>query len=96
MPKPVSLTVRRARPPGAADRQLAALGHGVARVQDQVDEHLLQQSAVRANVAETVGQRHDQIDVFADDPAQHSLGADHGRVEVDDAWVEDMLSRKRQ
>src|SRR5262249_10459283 len=52
------------------DRDAAAVRHGVARVQDKVENDLLDLSRIGAHRVERRIEKQDQLDIFADQPAQ--------------------------
>jgi hypothetical protein len=78
MPQPVSVTDELAlalQRPGqmrgvGLDGQGAALGHGVARVDRQVDDDLLELALVRLHRAQVATVHHIEFDGLADQPAQ--------------------------
>ena len=55
-----------------AQGEPAAARHRVPRVDDQVDDHLLDLAAVHAHEQLLRGVVHGQLDVLADEPAQHA------------------------
>ena len=58
---------------GGLDGELASLGHGVAGVDHEVHEHLLDLARVGQRQAE-VGREHlHEVDVLAEDPPEHLL-----------------------
>ena len=50
---------------GGADRHPAAVAHGVARVEDEIDEHLLELPAVGPDLPDLLGQAELQDVVLA-------------------------------
>ena len=66
------------------DDQAAAVGHRVARVDRQVDDHLLELAGVGPDAAESGARgRVSSVDVLADDAPQHPLHVGDQRVQVD-------------
>ena len=53
------------------DEQLAAAGHGVAGVDGEVDEHLLDHAGIGLDEGQLGGVTALQVDVLADDPLEH-------------------------
>ena len=66
------------------DGQRAARGHGVAGVDREVHQHLLQLARIGQDRPQVTGQRGDQLDVLANGPAQHFLHRGDDGVEVED------------
>ena len=74
-----------------------AVGHGVARVDREVQDHLLDLARVGPDVAECVGEPEREVDVLADQPAQHALACRATTVvQIDDGRLEDLLPAERQ
>ena len=65
------------------DGQRAASGHGVAGVDREVHQHLVQLAGVGQDRPQVTGERGDQLDVLADGPAQHFLDRCDDAVEVE-------------
>ena len=74
------------------DRQRAALRHGVAGVDGQVDDHLLELCPVGADTAETGTEPGHQPDVLADQAAEKRLRLRHSAVQVHDRRLEDLAA----
>jgi hypothetical protein len=99
MPTPVSETASSTCGPGAPspcvrpalveldvrglDRQRAAVGHRVAGVGGEVEDHALDLRAVGLDRREVGRERDADADVVADDPVQHRLHAGDDLVEVE-------------
>ena len=66
------------------DGQRAAAGHGVAGVDREIHQHLLQLARVGQDRLQVTGERGDQLDVLAEGPAQHFLHRGDDGVEVED------------
>ncbi len=68
-----------------ADRQMTALRHRVARVDDEVHDHLLKLREIGAHGPQHRREAGRQRDVLADQPPQHLLDVlDHGvQIELD-------------
>ena len=62
---PIELHIR------SFDRQAAAGRHGIARVNDQIYQHLFDLSRIRLYLSQIRSQFSGQRDVLADQPAQH-------------------------
>ena len=69
------------------DGQRAAAGHGVAGVDREVHQHLLQLARVGQDRPQVTGERGDQLDVLAEGPAQHFLHCGDDGVEVEYPWL---------
>src|SRR5262249_12490201 len=67
-----------------ADAEAPAPGHRVARVDSEVQEHLLELTRVRADVARGVGDAHRDSDMLADDAAEHPVHVADDRTNLDD------------
>ncbi len=65
------------------DDELAAIGHGVTRVDDEVDDYLFELSDFGHDSLEWGGGGGDQLDVFANESPQHSIQIEDDRVEID-------------
>ena len=78
------------------DGQHAAVGHGVAGVDDQVHQHLLELRRVEADAAEIARGDDAQLDVLADDAPQQVLHLHDQRVEIDDARLGDLPAREAE
>ena len=74
------------------DRQRAASRHGVPRVQGKVDQHLLDLAGIRLHVTEVGGERGHHLDLLPDQAAEHLVGVDDDRVQVDDARLQHLLA----
>jgi hypothetical protein len=73
------------------ERQLAAFGHGVARVYGEVHDDLLQLAEVHLHASDAVAQPGHQRDVLPDQSPQHVLHLRHDAVEVQHLRLEDLL-----
>ena len=78
------------------DRQLAAVRHRVARVDDQVHEHLLDLARVGLDAAERAAEDGDDLDVLADQAAQHLLHLADDVVQFQDPRLEHLLAAERE
>ncbi len=76
------------------DGQPAPPGHGIARIDHQIEQDLDHLAGVGANLAEAVGQQGFDRDVLADHAAQHLQGLSEDGIEIDDARLEDLLARE--
>ena len=81
---------------GRLDRELAAARHRVARVDDEVHEDLLDLPGIGLHGAEVEAAHDRQLDVLAEEAAQHLLDAADRLVEVEDPRLEDLLPAERQ
>ena len=78
------------------DGEHAARRHGVARVDGEVDHDLLDLAGVGVHRAEAIGERGAQLDVLADEAAQHHRQVVHERVQIERARLQDLLAREGQ
>src|SRR6185312_448274 len=78
------------------DDQPAALRHGVARVDDQVQDDLLDLSAVGAHEPERLGQIRDELDILGQEPRQHLLEIVGEGAQVEDLGLEHLPAAERQ
>ena len=70
--------------------------HRVARVDGEVHQHLLELTRVDAHAPEVGVLHRHQLDVLAQQPAQHTVDVEHEAVEIDDARLDDLAPGKRQ
>src|SRR5215510_7976733 len=76
--------------------QMAAVRHGVASIDHQVQYHLLDLSRVSFNLAQRRFEFYPQIEVFANDARQHPTHAANDGVKVEHFWLEHLLATKGQ
>jgi len=89
MPWPVSLTARVTQWPGGTG---SAARHRVARVDGEVDQHLLELRAVGVHGRKVERRPQGQLDVLADEPPQQAAErADH-RVEIEPRRLQHLLA----
>ena len=112
MPVPLSETRRSTQEPagsGAAgglgrghrlqrglDGQAAAAGHGVAGVDREVHQHLLDLARVGLDRAGLADGADVELEVLADQPPQHAIELADDRVEIDDARLDDLPAGEQQ
>ncbi len=80
----------------ALDRELAARGHGVARVDDEVEEHLLELGAVHLDRARARSEGGHELYVLADHPPEDELHVAYDRAQLDDRRREDLPPAERE
>ncbi len=78
------------------DGDPAALRHGVARVDHQVDDHLLDLSAIHLDPSHVRALIEGELDRFADEPPEHVHHADDDLVEIQDGRGEHLLPAEGQ
>ena len=78
------------------DRQLPALWHGVASVDRQIHENLLDLPGVGPNAPEVRPEHRYEIDVFADETAEHLVHVCHDVVEIQYPRLEDLLAAESE
>ena len=78
------------------DRQDACLGHGVARIDGQIQNHLLDLRRIDLDRPEARGFVPSEIDVLADQAAQHALDVLDHLVQVDQLGRNDVTTRESQ
>src|SRR5262249_1942332 len=67
-----------------------------ARIDDEVENHLLELTGVRLDRLEHAGWLHPQVDVLADEAPQHRLHADDDVVHMEYLRLQHLLSAERQ
>ncbi len=75
---------------------LPAARHGVAGVESEVHDDLLDLSGIGADGAQVVGGRGEHFDVFANQPPQQRIETQHDVVEIDHPRREHLLPAERQ
>ena len=83
-----------ARRDSGRDRQPAALGHRIARVDGEVEHGLVELGRIDRDEARLLGRQRDELDVGADQPAQHRMGGGDDLVQVDDPLIRASLRLK--
>ena len=78
------------------DGEPAALGHGVARVDGEVDEHLFDLPGVSFRRPEIDAEGSDEVDVLPDGAPEHPLHLDNDVVEVQHPWFNHLPATERQ
>jgi hypothetical protein len=74
------------------DRHAATVGHRVARVGREVEDHPLELRAVGLDRRQAGAHPHADVDVVADDPPDHRLHAGDDLVEVEHARVQHLAA----
>ena len=67
------------------ERDLSPVGHGIARVQHQVHDDLLDLAGISFDRAQLAAGHGEDFDVFADEPPQHGVEVQHNLVQIDHA-----------
>ena len=75
------------------DQELSTGGHGVARVEAEIHQDLLDLRGIGARDAQVFGERHFYFDLFADDFFEQAGGFFHHLVEIDVFGLEDLAAR---
>ena len=78
------------------NREHTTVGHGVAPVDDEVHDDLLDLPRVCGYTGEVIREHEPQDDIFADQPPQHVGHAGHERVLVHQARMENLAPAERQ
>ena len=78
------------------DREPTALGHRVAGVHGEVDDHLLQLVCVGPHGSEGRVELRDHDNVLTQQPPQQLVHVGHEVVEVEHAQVQDLLAAERE
>src|ERR1019366_3017126 len=81
---------------GTLQCELAAFGHGIFGIDDQVHDDLLQLAGIGAGVSGLGGEPRHQFDVFADQGPQQALHVADDGVDVDYLEFEELLAAERQ
>jgi len=74
------------------DRHGAAVGHGVPRIDDEVDEDLVKLAGVGAQLAGGWVELDDQRQILPDESAEHRFDGPDGFVEIQDLGADDLLA----
>ena len=77
---------------GGCDLKAAAVRHGVARIDEQVHDHLLDLFGIGQDTAQMGIERGGEGDVFADEAAEHAFGIADGGIEVERTGLDDLLA----
>jgi hypothetical protein len=110
MPTPVSVTASKTCGPAQVlapvrlvelhvlelDREPPAVGHRVARVDDEVQDHLLDRAGVRLHAAQIRRDVHRHHHVLADEPAEHRGHLADEPAQVEDALLDHLLAAERE
>ena len=81
---------------GGLNRELAAARHGVARIDRQIHDDLLDLAGIGFGRAQFAPRNHDQLDVFADQASQHfEVFRDH-RVQIENLGSQHLLAAEGQ
>ena len=80
---------------GGFDRDHSSLGHGIAGVDDEIHQNLLDLPEVRANGANGAGFEGER-DVFADHAQQHLREIVHDGVQVERTRIKNLLAAEGQ
>ena len=78
------------------DRERAAVGHRVARVHGEVEDHLLELPRVGLDRAGSGVEVHDERDVLADQAVEHLLDVGDDLVQVELAGLNHLLAAERE
>ena len=73
-----------------ADSDRAAVGHGVARVHDEVHQHLFDLARIGFHRREFRLGRENIFDVFADEPGKHLAEVGDDGVQIEHARLQDL------
>src|SRR5204863_6772378 len=74
------------------DRHATAVRHGIARIDDEIYDRLLQLTGVGLHGANVGGELRAQLDILTDEPAQHPVQISDNGVGVEDLRLEHLLS----
>ncbi len=78
------------------DRQPSAVEHRIARIDREIDDDLPELAGVDFDPAEVGGGKRDQLDIFADQPAQQPVHLEDQVVEHQDAGFDDLPAGEGQ
>ena len=81
---------------GRLDGQPAAVRHGVARVDGEVQEHLLDLTGIGRHGSEVRRGHRDELDRLAEEPIEHRVQAADDAVDVEHGGREHLLSAEGQ
>src|SRR5580704_1736581 len=77
---------------GGLDCEFSAGGHGVAGIDGEVHDDLLDLAGIGAHRAETRARHHDQVDVFANHAVEHFQVFGDDAVEIENARSQHLLA----
>ena len=72
--------------------EMASFGHRVTRVEREVHDHLFDLERIRFDATQPGFRIVGELDILADETAQHGLDVAEDAVQVDDLGLEDLLS----
>ena len=78
------------------DPQGAAARHGVARIQRNIQEHLVHLASVCPDKPQRRLQFHSELDILADDAPQHRLVLGNERIQIQQSRVQPLLAAERK
>ena len=81
---------------GGLDRQAAAVGHRVARVDREIEDRVFELVGIDRDLPQSAGEHGLDGDGLADRPAQQFRHALHQAVDVDRLDLQRMLARERE
>ena len=81
---------------GGFDGEPPPVGHGVAGIDGQVHDHLLDLARIGKDAAQLRMENGMQFDVFPDHRMKHPLHVGHHRVELQHLWLKHLLAAERQ
>ena len=79
-----------------ADRQLTAVGHGVARIHGEIDDNLFELMQVRLDRPEIARRFETELDVLAKKPVEQDGQVGQDISELQDLWTQGLLTRERE
>src|SRR6185436_13016786 len=74
------------------DGECAAVGHGVAGVDDQIHQHLPNVTGVGFDTASLLAEHHGHGDIFINETMQHFVEIFHDRIELENDGVNILLA----
>jgi hypothetical protein len=92
----VSATLRAQLEIAGRQRQAAPSGHGILRVDRQVQQHLLHLSSVDLDQIELRGKIQNQLDLLAQRVSKKALDVRHDCVQIDDGRLQNLLATEGQ
>ena len=78
------------------EHELTAVGHSIARVHHQIQEHLLNLIGISQHRAEISSKSCDHSYVFTDQALQHGADGTYRRVQIEDFWFQHLAAAESQ
>jgi ribosomal protein S9 len=77
---------------GGFDGDMTACRHGIARVEHEIDDYLLDLIRIGLDETKSCSKERIGVDVIANQPRQHVQQTGDAFVDVDDRWIEELFA----